>query len=573
MNGQNKPWQKLPNKGGNEMKKWAFILFTVVLAIVLGACTTTQDADPSDENENKGQTDETKEQKEEGDKAEAGEKVLYVNNGTEPKSFDPSIGFDSVSWTPLNNLMEGLTRLDEDSVAQAATAEKWDISEDGKTYTFHIRDDAKWSNGDPVVAGDFVYAWKHMLDPDTASEAAFLAYFIEGAEAYNSGEGSRDDVKVKAVDEKTLEVVLNAPTGFFLDVLTNPAFFPINQKIAEENPKWHAEADTFVGNGPFALVSWKHEEEMVFIKNEEYWDHDAVQLDQVHWAMVNDDNTQYQMFSSGDLDLASIPAELSDELIDGDNVYIGEQGGLEFYRFNVTEEPFQNKKIRQAFSYAINRDDIAEYVVKNGVKPAYAFVSPGFTGPDGKDFRDGDEKLVSFDPDQAKQLLEEGMKEEGYDELPPVILSYNTSDTNKAVAETVQNMLKENLEIEVTLENQEWNVFSEAQKNLELQFSRSSFINDYSDPVNFLESFITDSYMNRTGFSNEEYDELIEKGKTEVDEEKRWEYLHKAEKLLAEEMIAIPIRYYNIVSLEADGVTGILRHPVGYLDLKHADKN
>lgn len=156
---------------------------------------------------------------------------------------------------------------------------------------------------------------------------------------------------------------------------------------------------------------------MVFIKNEEYWDHDAVQLDQVHWAMVNDDNTQYQMFSSGDLDLASIPAELSDELIDGDNVYIGEQGGLEFYRFNVTEEPFQNKKIRQAFSYAINRDDIAEYVVKNGVKPAYAFVSPGFTGPDGKDFRDGDEKLVSFDPDQAKQLLEEGMKEEGYDEL------------------------------------------------------------------------------------------------------------------------------------------------------------
>lgn len=555
------------------MKKWAFILFTVVLAIVLGACTTTQDADPSDENENKGQTDETKEQKEEGDKAEAGEKVLYVNNGTEPKSFDPSIGFDSVSWTPLNNLMEGLTRLDEDSVAQAATAEKWDISEDGKTYTFHIRDDAKWSNGDPVVAGDFVYAWKHMLDPDTASEAAFLAYFIEGAEAYNSGEGSRDDVKVKAVDEKTLEVVLNAPTGFFLDVLTNPAFFPINQKIAEENPKWHAEADTFVGNGPFALVSWKHEEEMVFIKNEEYWDHDAVQLDQVHWAMVNDDNTQYQMFSSGDLDLASIPAELSDELIDGDNVYIGEQGGLEFYRFNVTEEPFQNKKIRQAFSYAINRDDIAEYVVKNGVKPAYAFVSPGFTGPDGKDFRDGDEKLVSFDPDQAKQLLEEGMKEEGYDELPPVILSYNTSDTNKAVAETVQNMLKENLEIEVTLENQEWNVFSEAQKNLELQFSRSSFINDYSDPVNFLESFITDSYMNRTGFSNEEYDELIEKGKTEVDEEKRWEYLHKAEKLLAEEMIAIPIRYYNIVSLEADGVTGILRHPVGYLDLKHADKN
>src|SRR5690606_33805588 len=133
------------------------------------------------------------------------------------------------------------------------TAEKWDISEDGKTYTFYIREDAKWSNGDPVVAEDFVYAWKYMLDPDTASPAAFLAYFIEGAEEYNSGDGSVDDVKVSAKDEKTLEVVLTAPTGFFLDLLTNPAFFPINHKVAEDNPKWHAEADTFVSNGPFAF--------------------------------------------------------------------------------------------------------------------------------------------------------------------------------------------------------------------------------------------------------------------------------------------------------------------------------
>src|SRR5690606_15190916 len=143
-----------------------------------------------------------------------------LNNGTEPTSLDPSIGFDQVSWDPLNNLMEGLTRLGEDHSAQPGAAESWDISEDGLTYTFHIREDAKWSNGDPVVAEDFAYAWKYMLDPDTASPAAFLAYFIEGAEEYNSGDGSADDVKVTAVDEKTLEVVLTAPTGFFLDLLT-----------------------------------------------------------------------------------------------------------------------------------------------------------------------------------------------------------------------------------------------------------------------------------------------------------------------------------------------------------------
>ncbi|WP_339226536.1 peptide ABC transporter substrate-binding protein [Oceanobacillus sp. FSL K6-2867] len=556
------------------MKKLLLFLFALTTVVVLAACTANEDAGQDPEESDTGET-ETNDA--EAVEEEPGEKVLRLNNGVEPTSLDPSIGFDAVSYNPLNNLMEGLTRLNEDSVAAEGIAESWDISEDGLTYTFHLREDANWSNGDPVVAEDFVYAWKYMLNPETASSAAFLGYFIKGGEAFNTGEGSADDVAVTAIDDKTLEVVLEAPTGFFLDLLTNPAFFPINHKVAEENPSWHAEADTFVANGPFKLESWTHDTEMVFVKNPEYWDTDAVKLDKVHFAMVNDENTQYQMFETGDLDTAGenvpIPAELSDQLIDGDNIYIGDYGGLEFFRFNVTEEPFQNKKIRQAIAYAINRQDIADYVVKNGVEPAHGFVSPGFTTPSGGDFRDGNGDLVTFDAELATQLLEEGMAEEGYEKLPPIVLSYNTSDLNKAVAETVQGMLSDNLGIDVTLENQEWNVFAEAQQNLELQFSRSSFINDYSDPVNFLESFITDSYMNRTGWSNDEYDELIANGKSETDEEKRYEYLYEAEKMLAEEMIAVPLRYYNTVVLQVDGVEGILRHPVGYFDLKYADKN
>ena len=542
------------------MKKFWLLLVTLLTVVVLAACTANEDAGEEPEEEDNDNVEETSD-----------EKILRLNNDEEPTSLNPSIGFDALSWEPLNNLMEGLTRLDEDSVVGPGVAEEWEVSDDGLTYTFYLREDANWSNGDPVTAEDFVYAWKYMLDPETASEAAFLAYFIKGGEAFNSGEGSADDVAVSAIDEKTLEVVLESPTGFFLDLLTNPAFFPINHKVAEENPEWHSEADTFVANGPFMLESWEHDKEMVFAKNAEYWDAANVKLDKVHFAMVNDTNTQYQMFESGELHTADIPPELSDELIDGDNVFIGDYGGLEFYRFNITKEPFQNKKIRQAFSYAINRDDIAEYVVKNRVEPAYGFVSPGFIDPSGEDFRDVNGDLVSYDPEKAKQLLEEGMEEEGYDELPPVVIDYNTSDLNKAVAETIQDMLKENLGIEVTLENQEWNVYAEAQINLELHFSRSSFINDYYDPVNFLESFITDSYMNRTGWSNEEYDELIAKGKSEADEEKRWEALYEAEKLLAEESVVAPIRYYNTVVLEADGVSGILRHPVGYFDLKYAD--
>ncbi|WP_373893958.1 peptide ABC transporter substrate-binding protein [Virgibacillus sp. CBA3643] len=556
------------------MKKFLVLLLALLTVIVLAACTANESAgeeEPDEGNDTEETGDDSTDEAGEGDEA-GGENVLRLNNWEEPTSFNPSIGFDENSWKPLNNLMEGLTRLGDDSTPEPAMASDWDVSDDGTVYTFHLREDANWSNGDPVTAEDFVFAWQQLLDPETGSPAAFLAYFVEGGEAFNSGEGSAEDLGVTAVDEKTFEVELEDPTGFFLHVVTNPAFFPINQEVAEENPDWHAEADSFVSNGPFTLESWDHDSEMVFAKNEEYWDVDTVSLEEVHWAMVNDQNTQYQMFDTGDLDVAEIPAELSDELIDGDNVAIDEMGGLEFFRFNVEEEPFQNKKIRHAFALAVNRQEVTDFVVKNEVEPAYGFVSPGFTTPSGEDFRDANGDLVVSDPEEATRLLEEGMEEEGYDELPEVTLSYNTDDLNKAIAETMQSMISENLGVDVTLENTEWNVFLEDQKNLEHQFSRSSFLFDYGDPVNFLESFITDSSMNRTDWSNEEYDQLIADAKSEEDEERRWEYMYEAEQLLAEEMPILPLRYYNQVFVEADGVSGIVRHPVGYFDLKYAEK-
>lgn len=229
-------------------RKLLWVLLVMLTALFLAACTANEDAGEAPEN-----TDTTEEGN--GEDGEAAEetpdldgKTLYINNGQEPTSFNPSVGFDQLSWDPLNNLMEGLTRLDENSEAAEGVAESWDISEDGLTYTFIYVKMPTAFNGDPVVAEDFVFAWKHMLDPETASAAAFLAYYIEGGEEYNSGEGSADDVNVTAIDDKTLEVVLIQPTGFFLDLLTNPAFFPINHQVAEETPDWYAEADTFVAN-------------------------------------------------------------------------------------------------------------------------------------------------------------------------------------------------------------------------------------------------------------------------------------------------------------------------------------
>jgi dipeptide transport system substrate-binding protein len=537
------------------MKKWMAMFLTALLVFILAACTANESAGKDTE----------KEEKEK-------EKILHLNNGAEPTSFDPVIGFDAVSWNALNNLMEGLTRLGKEHEPEAAAAEKWDVSEDGKTYTFHIREDAKWSNGDDLTADDFVFAWKRLLNPETGSGAAFLGYFIEGGEAYNSGTGSADDVKVKAVDKKTFEVTLISPQAYFLSVIANPAFFPVNEKVAAETPDWFAEADTFVGNGPFTLESWEHDKEFVMKKNDQYWDAKNVKLDGVHWAIVEDTNTEYQLYQTGELDTSDVPADLAESLFEEGKANVEEQAGDYFYRMNVNLEPFQNVNIRKAFAMAVDQKQIVDFVTKNQETAAYGFVSPGFKDPSGKDFREASGDLVKTDAAEAKALLEKGMKEEGYDKLPEVTLTYSTDDTHKKIAEALQQMFKENLGVDVKLANLEANVFAEDQKALKFQLSRSSFLADYADPVNFLENFQTGHSMNRTGWTNAEYDQLIKDSKNESDEAKRFEMLYKAEKILFEEAPIIPIHFYNQVYLQNEDVSGIVRHPVGYLELKWADK-
>ena len=316
------------------MKKWLSLLLLSVLVLVLAACTANE-ADESTKTDDASDT--------EGEVSTSDEKVLYLNNSNEPTSFDPSIGFDSVSWDPLNNLMEGLVRLDENLEPQPAMAESVDVSPDGLTYTFKLRD-AQWTNGDSVTANDFVYGWLHMLNPETASYSAFLATgYIEGAQAYNEGSGTAEGVAIKATDEKTFEVKLMAPFDGFLSMITLPTFFPVNEKVATENPQWFADAESFVGNGPFKLETWNHEENMIFVKSDTYWDKDAVKLDRIEWAMVNDSNTSYQMYQTGELDITGIPAELADTLLDDPEAIIYDLAGTHFYRFNVTQEPFTNK--------------------------------------------------------------------------------------------------------------------------------------------------------------------------------------------------------------------------------------
>ncbi len=541
------------------MKKFWSILLMAMLAFVLAACTTT---DSSNETEKENSDEPKTEEK----------KVLYLNNGDVPTSFDPPKGFDAVSYNALNNLMEGLLRLNQENVAEAAIAKDWTVSEDGLVYTFNIRPEAKWSNGDDVTASDFVYSWTRLLEPERAYPSSFLGYLIKGAEEFNTGTGTDDQLGLKAVDDKTFEVTLTSPQAYFLNVITSPAFFPVNEKVDKENPEWFNSAETFVSNGPYKLASWDKASSFTFEKDADYWDADTVKIDEVHWAIVNDTNTEYQMFQNGELDKSDVPAELSEQLQADGKVTVDPQAGLYFYRLNVTKEPFQNEKIRKAFALAINQQEIVDFVTKQKEEPAYGFIATGPPDEKGNDFRETNGDLIKTDIEAAKKLLEEGMAEEGYTTLPQVTLTYNTSDTHQKMAEAVQQMIKQNLGVDIALENMESGVFGERAQALEFQFFRSSFLADYGDPVNYLESFQTGHSMNRTGWSNAKYDELIKEAKAEADEAKRFAALYEAEKILMDEVPIIPIHFYNQSYLVSDKVTGLVHHPVGFLELKWADK-
>ncbi|RNB91365.1 peptide ABC transporter substrate-binding protein [Brevibacillus fluminis] len=546
------------------MKKVLKILGTTALlaSLALAGCSQPQATDKPAE-----------QAKPEGQKAAAdGKAFLRANLKTEPVSLDPPKAYDPVAFEVLYNVLEGLVRLDENHVPQPAMAEKWDISDGGKTYTFKLRD-SKWSNGDPVTAKDFEVAWKRMVDPKNGFPAAFLAFVIDGAEKFNKGEGTADDVKVKALDDKTLQVTLKAPTGYFLSLVATPVFYPVNKKNVEANPNWSAEAATIVSNGPFTLTEWTHDQSVKAVKNENYWDKDKVKLAGINWVMVNDENTQFQMFQSGELDnIESVPKDVKGKLLDSGEAKIAPEAATSFYRLNTVMPPFTNKNVRKAFALAVNRQLLIDKVIQGRQVPAMGIVPIGFPQPDGKDFRAaGGDFFKDNDVEQAKALLAQGMKEEGWTTLPDVTLTYDTNDLNKTVAQVLQEMFKKNLGVEVKLESKEWKVFLAEQRASKHQVSLSTYYADYADPLNFIEIFQTGHPGNRINYSNKAYDQLIQQASVEPDESKRFTLMHEAEKMFFDDMPVLPLYYSTKVYMEQPNVKGILRHPAALMDYKSVE--
>ncbi|ELK40034.1 peptide ABC transporter substrate-binding protein [Brevibacillus agri] len=496
----------------------------------------------------------------------SGSQVLRWNLHSEPPTGDPGLAEDTTSAAIVKALFDGLTRIGPSGKPEEAVAEKIEVSPDLKTYTFKLRD-SHWSNGDPVTAHDFEYAWKRALDPKTASNYAYQLYYIKNAEKANKGNGSLDEVGVKALDDKTLQVELANPTPFFLELTAFQTYFPVNKKVVESADNWAGDAKTHIGNGPFKMESWEHKNKMVLVKNDHYWDKDSVKLDKIEFSMVEDENTELSMFENGEIDwagapLSSLPIDAMPVLKDSGKLQVKPVGATYWYKFNTEKPPFNNVKIRKAFAYSINRQTLIDNVLQANQQPAMGAVPPTMAlNPDGY-FKDNDQEA-------AKKLLEEGMKELGLSKLPPITLVYNTSEGHKKIAEAIQDQWRKYLGVEVKLENQEWKVYLETMHEGNYQVGRLGWSGDFNDPINFLELFKEkDGGNNDTRWENPKFKELLNQSATEKDPEKRKAILREAEQILMDEMPIVPIYFYTHTWVKNDKVKGVFQDGLGAIDWK-----
>ncbi|WP_301170731.1 peptide ABC transporter substrate-binding protein [Brevibacillus nitrificans] len=500
--------------------------------------------------------------------AEKKPQVLRMNLHSEPPTADPGIAEDTTSGAVILATFDGLTRIGGDEKPHEAAAESYTVSDDQLTYTFKIRDH-KWSNGDPVTAKDFEYAWKRALDPKTASNYAYQLYYVKNGEKANKGEAKLDDVGVKALDDKTLEVKLENPTPFFLELLAFRTYFPVNQKVVEGNEKWAGEAATHVGNGPFKMESWEHKSKMVLVKNENYWDKDNVKLDKIEFSMVEDENTELSMFENGELDwagapMSSLPTDAIPALKEQNKITTKPIAGTYWYKFNTEKPPFNNVKIRKAFAFSIDRQGLIDNILQTGQIPATGAVPPSMVlNPNGY-FKDNDQA-------EAKKMLEEGMKELGISKLPTITLSYNTSEGHKKIAEAIQDQWKKNLGVDVKLENKEWKVYLEDLHSGNFQVGRMGWLGDFNDPINFLELYKDKMGGNNdTRWENPKYKELLNQSALEADLDKRKKILADAEQVLMDDMPIMPIYFYTQSWVQNPNVKGVQMTGLGDVDWKGA---
>ena len=505
---------------------------------------------------------------------ESGRKLIY-NLGEDPETIDPTLNTSSGAGSIIDNAFEGLMRLDENEKAIPGVAEKMEVSDDSLVYTFTLRKDAKWSDGQAVTAKDFEYSWVRALTKETAAEYNYQLFYIKNGEKFYNGEATRDELGIEVVDDHTLKVTLEAPTAYFPELTAFTTYMPLREDIVTADPDgWATEPETYVSNGPFKLVQWDMKDQLIFEKNEEYWNADEIKLPGVVYKLVTDQNTAYSSLKSGDFDMVDTvpPAEIESGKEEGlVTIYpnlatymlvinVGKQSTLP----DDVKKALSNEKVRKALAISIDRKAITENVTKAGQVPAYSFVPQGIKNENGEDFADRE----YYDPnnaniEEAKKLLAEAGYPNG-EGLPTLEFMYNTESDHKLVAQAIQQDWAK-IGVNVELTNQEWKVFLNTRQEGQYEIARHGWSGDYVDPMTFLDLWVTGGGNNDAGYSNPEYDKLVADAKKEADADKRWEIMKQAEDVLMADMPIIPLYYYTKVKGAKPEVKGVRVSTLGHV--------
>jgi len=478
-------------------------------------------------------------------------KILLICEGTEPRTLDPHISQGVPEHHIIMGLMEGLMEHDpnDQSKRLPGLADRWEHNEDYSVWKFHLRDNAKWSNGDLVTAQDFVFSYKRILTATLGAPYIDALYILKGARDYAAGKITDfNEVGVKALDDRDLQFELIGPTPYFLSAILHTSWFPVHPatilkfgRMDERDTKW-TRPGNYVGTGPFILKIWKENDVIELVRNPLYWDAANVKLNGINFYSIENYDTQERAFQAGqlhktqELSLDKIPYYRREH---PELIRIDPYEGAYFYRINVKRKPFDNPKVRLALNLAIDRESIVKNITRGKQKPATGYVPPGMGDYEPLD-------VIHYDPDQARRLLAEAGYPNG-NGFPKFNILINTSQSHRTVAEAIQQMWKQELNIDVGIENQEWKVYLDSQNSLNYDVSRSGWIGDFMDPVTFLSIWRTGDGNNNTGWSNPEYDKLLDQAAQTADPQKRFSILHQAEQLWLSEPSGVLLYWYTLV--------------------------
>ncbi len=509
--------------------------------------------------------------------ATTGEKILSVQVGPDPETIDPALNSAVDGGNMLLHSFECLLAVDQEGKLIPGQAESWETSEDGLTWTFHLRDGLKWSDGSDLTANDFVYSWKRVCDPMVA--APYAETVLGMVAGFNDAiAGNLDALQVAAADDKTLVVTLSSPCSYFGSLAAFATLSPVQQATVEANgDAWATAAETYISNGPFYISEWVPGSHILMSKNPNYWNADAIKLDGIKWNLIEDPNASYSAYQTGEvLMIKDVPTEEIPSLTGSSEFFVDPIIGTYYLSVNTAREPFTDAKVRKALSLAIDRDYVANTLMQGTYSPAYNFMGPGWVDTDGSQFIDkanGGQSYISEDYEanleEAKQLLADAGYPNG-EGFPSITYSTNDAGYHKVVAEYLQQAWAE-LGVDCKVEIVEWASFTPMRRNGDYDASRNGWVGDYSDPSNMLDLLYSTNGNNDGKFNNAEYDAAMDTSRTTLDAAERSEALHTAEDILMEEAGCIPVAYYNDFWLQSEKITGSWHSPYGYWYFMYAD--